>query len=71
MDRGRKGRRAKATQGGGSEARKEKGGKAEKTKVESKEGGSDEGRWKREPAPRTTLKNRGCNSSALKTILFS
>ena len=71
MDRGRKGRRAKATQGGGSEARKENGGKAEKTKEERKEGGSDEGRWKRESARRTTLKNRGCNSSALKTMLFS
>ena len=71
MDRGRKGRRAKATQGGGSEARKEEGAKAEKTKEERKERGSDEGRWKRELAPRTTLKNRGCNSSALKTMLFS
>ena len=54
---------------GGSEAGKERGSAAKRTKEEGKEGGSEVGRRTGGSALRTRLKSRGCNSSDLKTIL--
>ena len=70
MDGVEDGKGEEARQGGESEAWKEGGSEAERTKEEGTQGGNEAGRKKGESALRTKLKSRGCNSSDLKTMLY-